>query len=653
MMIALLTLAVTARAGEVRFGHADWKASSTDPVGFAGQGNNWYPGATPPTEFWEGTPTKVKVKIGKRGAAFNYGEYPNEVEADGYADNQSRNIRWKVPVPGWSDSLPVVVGDKVVTLTSPHYVTCWDAETGKVVWQDELKLMTLPVLSADRKSIGPAPDPAKAAVAQGLFERTLGYLRVRIGATGFHRDRKQVSPADWAPRAPLLNHAISVLEQWQTELKADYPDIGPTLDGELALLRDCLAGKTDEQRKATGLKGYPIGSFAGKAPGVYSSAPDLQSFAAKKLGLSAGHLCNLWQGTISDTMATPVSDGAVVCVTFGTGQVGAYELATGKRLWAWRDPAMNAGSASHLPAPLLWKDLMIFMAAGKGNGYATTTMAVDKRTGAIRWEVSGGPGGSVWGSSHGDHMSPALVRLGNRAVVVTNKGGVLDAETGATLVQLPTFAGADARYDKRDNWRAGFVTGVAGRVYRASAGDNYGPPTSIWPLRFDGEKLAVEEGFVSEGKAGQGPFVLSDRLAVLGALLVDAATGKKIAALPGMLKNGAPALAGNHLIVARSDGDQREREDRMVLAKFAVFDVSDPAKPKLVSDRNLLGGAGLPSDIADKYFPEFRRPEMKQFAIGGYLGIGGYFGVRTSGVTAHGRRLYIQSQTHLYCVGEQ
>ena len=31
----------------IPFGHADWKPSPTDPVGFAGQGGNWYPGATP------------------------------------------------------------------------------------------------------------------------------------------------------------------------------------------------------------------------------------------------------------------------------------------------------------------------------------------------------------------------------------------------------------------------------------------------------------------------------------------------------------------------------------------------------------------------------------------------------------------------------
>ena len=65
--LCLLLLATPAHAGEVPFGHADWKASPTDPVGFAGQGNNWYPGATPPLT-WSHT-----------------------------VDGKSQNIRWKVP----------------------------------------------------------------------------------------------------------------------------------------------------------------------------------------------------------------------------------------------------------------------------------------------------------------------------------------------------------------------------------------------------------------------------------------------------------------------------------------------------------------------------------------------------------------------------
>ena len=72
-LLALFLAVPAARAGEVVFGHADWKASPTDPVGFAGQGNNWFPGATPPATWSLGV------------------------------DGKGQNIRWTVPIPGWTD----------------------------------------------------------------------------------------------------------------------------------------------------------------------------------------------------------------------------------------------------------------------------------------------------------------------------------------------------------------------------------------------------------------------------------------------------------------------------------------------------------------------------------------------------------------------
>jgi hypothetical protein len=59
-LVLFLMLPLSATAGEVPFAQADWKESPTDPVGFAGQGNNWLPGATPPTEWSLATDGKSK-----------------------------------------------------------------------------------------------------------------------------------------------------------------------------------------------------------------------------------------------------------------------------------------------------------------------------------------------------------------------------------------------------------------------------------------------------------------------------------------------------------------------------------------------------------------------------------------------------------------
>lgn len=219
LVAAVLGLPLNARGDELLPGAAEFLPSPTSPVGFAGQNNNWYPGATPPLEWWEGRPTtRVKVKIGGPGHIFVYGKYPRVAELYAYADNRPKNILWKVPVPGWGDSLPVAVGKRVISLASPHHVTCYDADTGKVLWQDELKLMTLPVLGADRRTVGPAPEPAEATKMQDLYERTLAWVHVRLGATAGHRDSKRAGPLDLTGREELTRYAISSLEQWKKDL---------------------------------------------------------------------------------------------------------------------------------------------------------------------------------------------------------------------------------------------------------------------------------------------------------------------------------------------------------------------------------------------------------------------------------------------------
>jgi hypothetical protein len=191
----------------------------------------------------------------------------------------------------------------------------------------------------------------------------------------------------------------------------------------------------------------------------------------------------------SDTMAVPVSDGEIVGVTFGYGQIAAYELATGRRLWAWRDPDLATISASHCQSPLMWKDMFLVPGGGRSPGltgsraqpdqFCQTILGVDKRTGVIRWEQSRGPGGTAPEGTHGDHMSPFLGRLPDgppssensgaaskgalRAVVIANMGAVIDAESGEVLAQLPGSLNAS----KHNDWGSGFVGQSGQRIFKA------------------------------------------------------------------------------------------------------------------------------------------------------------------------------------------
>ena len=150
------------------YGAADFVPTAQTPIGYRADGNGWYPGANPPIEWWDGTPEWKAIKTTWNNETHNF-LVP--------ADKRSKNILWKAPLPGISDSQPIVVGDRVLTICDPDLVLCHDVLSGKLLWQDKLAVMLLPVLGKDRKSLDPAPDPAKAKIEQLAWELVrAGYL---------------------------------------------------------------------------------------------------------------------------------------------------------------------------------------------------------------------------------------------------------------------------------------------------------------------------------------------------------------------------------------------------------------------------------------------------------------------------------------------
>ena len=121
---ALCCHAAAAEAEGPALGAAGFIPTAAHPVGFRGDGTGVFPGAAPPTS-WD-------VAAGT-------------------------NVRWTTPMPSWSFSSPIVVGDRVFTLAEPHTLVCLDASTGRVLWQrgnDPLELL----------------DAAEAARARAAFQ---------------------------------------------------------------------------------------------------------------------------------------------------------------------------------------------------------------------------------------------------------------------------------------------------------------------------------------------------------------------------------------------------------------------------------------------------------------------------------------------------
>lgn len=97
----LIPVMLSAASDQVPLGHPDFRPSPERPIGWRGDGSGIYPGATPVTD-WDGP--------------------------------SGRNIVWKVAMPQFSTSSPIIVGERVISMAEPHTVLCYDIHTGERLW---------------------------------------------------------------------------------------------------------------------------------------------------------------------------------------------------------------------------------------------------------------------------------------------------------------------------------------------------------------------------------------------------------------------------------------------------------------------------------------------------------------------------------------
>jgi hypothetical protein len=144
--------------------------------------------------------------------------------------------------------------------------------------------------------------------------------------------------------------------------------------------------------------------------------------------------------------------------------------------------------------------------------------------------------------------------------------------------------------------------------------------------------------------------------------LYDPTTGEPVAKLeefPGCSGVG-PILAGRYVIGIGNAGPNygRGREDEQIVVDCPVVDLADPAHPKVITGRNLLGGLNKPHvRYMEKHTPEL-------YARGWFAALDvetkhGTWGMETipsqwgyASPTASGNRLFIRSCSHLYCIGD-
>jgi outer membrane protein assembly factor BamB len=127
--------------------------------------------------------------------------------------------------------------------------------------------------------------------------------------------------------------------------------------------------------------------------------------------------------------ASPVTDGERVIAWFGTGQVVAVDAASGKPLWS-KHLGQEFGAFQinwgHASSPVLHEDLAIFPCYHESGAYL---LAVDKRTGAVRWKRERQPG------AH-SYSTPLVATHEGTATLILNSSRAVEAFDPATGAPL-------------------------------------------------------------------------------------------------------------------------------------------------------------------------------------------------------------------------
>lgn len=228
-------------------------------------------------------------------------------------------------MPGPSFSQPIVVGDKVFTLADPNWLICLDAADGKILWQKQV----------DHTSAMAPEDAAKAREAMKFWDDQFRQYAIWLDLKRGFQPKLAQAEIDRAMKA------------------ADGHEFAVNAPGQ-ANFNMIKRGDPLWERLWSDQTKYSIHAF--------------------------GH----WEGILTQTFPTPVSDGECVFVNMSNDQIACYDL-DGACRWLIRDrPAQTAPAKSehvrYAMSPRLVGDKLIVAACGELRAY-------DKRTGKKLWGV--------------------------------------------------------------------------------------------------------------------------------------------------------------------------------------------------------------------------------------------------------------------------
>lgn len=605
-------IAVGQQADSVGIGSKDFYPSPKRPIGFRGNGNGWYRGATPVSQWWEYTPTQVKRDYkDKRGRS-------RRTECWQLSEPSTRNIVWKTEMPSFANTQPVVVGDRVLCYGEPDRLICVDAHSGKVLWT---------TIVNPWKAAGVETETADTCREMGqIYHALLNFadLQFHFGTCG-----RYLKPDDYLPM--LQTYLAKDLPRMVARLKELDPDGGWDKPAE----QDIAAYRAYQKEPFTDSKKcWKYGKKVNRLAKHIDRR--LREISDKDIPLDMP-----WGNMVGWCMSTPVSDGEFVYVQMGQGQTACLDL-KGRIVWS-RWFKQGKVSTHHVLSPLLADGVLVDMHGGN------TLRGLDARTGKTVWEA---PTAREQKSKRGGYYiaSHKLLDLDGEKYIVTSQCNLLRARDGQPVGEIdygPAYGGGAP------------IAGWGDIVLKCACGDGWSEPFRAFRLTHDEAGKVVARKMWEASKGSYNARIMTPEATFLcgrDTAIVDTKSGK-------VLHKGRHfggdfrILAGNTMIWV--DGGNRNRLnsnwshrrwDGKVATAFTTCDVSEPGSPKTLSSRNVLGGSNIPRyPELEKYLASVWGEEEYYNAKGGKPA---HFAHMDSYFSAQGNRLFIRTASHLYCIGD-
>ncbi len=608
--ILVFGLAGILPAGEVQLGDKAFYPSPERPVGYRGDGNGYFPGATPVAEWWEGTPVERQVENGKdRKGGPTFSKFWD------FSDQTAKNLVWKTEMPSWANTQPLVIGDRVVTYAEPDLVVCCDAKDGKVLWTTVVNPWT-----------AAGADPAKAGIARTLAGaaaalENIVQLQWHFGTCGRYLGNDQLTPVLKA----FVDKDAATLEKTLTTLDPQGGHAA-TIQEFKEKIVGAIAAPIDDHKKCW--------DFGKKFPAIGKLGRRASELAGKKIPMDTP-----WGNMVGWCMSVPVSDGEFIYVALGQGQTACLDL-NGKIVWqTWFE--QKEISTHHVISPLLADGVLVDM------HNPGVMRGLDAKTGKQIWEAPAArPGKSEKGGYYvANHR---IVRLGGVAFLVSSQCAIIRIKDGKTV----------GEYDYGPAYHGGTpIAGWGDVIVKAACGDGWQQPFRAFRLTAESaDKVTAVKLWDGSNRVDYTSRVVTPQAVWLctgDATAVDPASGKMLStAKVGFGGRDYRLIAGSTLIALPdgSSGWSARRADGKAVIPFMTTDISDPKAPKVLSARNVLGGVNLPRNVlAESLIPATWAQTEFVNAKGGRPG---HMVNTDTCLMPQGNRLFIRTVSHLYCIGD-